>query len=119
MHLQCVEWSVEYDSLEAAFEILDSAIARFGPADRFVVNKALLLNFTGKPRQAESLIRPIVERDNPPNPSMQLNLANILAAQPERAKKQEALSIYRQLRNSLAGRYPIDSVIQALSDQIK
>lgn len=50
---------------------------------------------------------------------MQLNLANILAAQPEKAKKREALGIYRQLRNSLAGRFPIDSVIQALSEQVK
>lgn len=62
LYFQCVEWSAEYDSLDAAFEILDSAIARFGAADRFIVNKALLLGFTGKARQAESLIRPIVER---------------------------------------------------------
>jgi tetratricopeptide (TPR) repeat protein len=119
LYLQCTEWAAEYDSLDAALEILDSAIARFGPLDRYVVNKAMLLNFAGKPRQAESLIRPIVERDNPPVPSMQLNLANILAAQPERAKKQEALSIYRQLQSSLIGRMPIDSIIQALSDQLK
>jgi tetratricopeptide (TPR) repeat protein len=119
IYLQTATWAAQYDSLEAAFEILDSAIARFGPLDMFVVNKALLLSYAGQSRQAETLLRPVVERDNPPVPTMQLNLANVLAAQPEKSKKREALSLYQQIRTSLAGRYPIDSLIQNVSNQLK
>lgn len=119
IYLQTANWAAQYDSVDAAFEILDSAIAKFGPLDPFVVNKALLLSYTGKYRQAEELMRPVVERDNPPNPAMQLNLANVLAAEPEASKKREALAIYREIRETLAGRYPIDSLIQVVTDQLQ
>ena len=119
IYLQAATWAAQYDSLDAAIEILDSAVARFGPLDPFLVNKALLLSYGGRNRQAETIMRSVVERENPPNPGLQLNLANILAAQPEKTKKREALEIYQQIRPALTGRYPVDSLIQVVTDQLK
>jgi tetratricopeptide (TPR) repeat protein len=118
IYLQSATWAAQYDSLDAAFEILDSAISRFGPLDPYVVNKALLLSYAGEHRRAEALMRSVVEKDNPPIPTMRLNLANILAAQPQSAKKREALDIYREIREPLLGRYPIDSLIQVVNRQL-
>ncbi|MEW5796019.1 MAG: hypothetical protein AB1772_06620 [Candidatus Zixiibacteriota bacterium] len=118
IYLQAATWAARYDSLRAAFEILDSAISKFGPLDPFVVNKALLLSYSGQHRPAEALMRPIAERADPPNPAMRLNLANILAAQPERTKKQEALDIYHEIRDALYRQYPVDSLIQTVSNQL-
>jgi len=119
IYLQTATWAAQYDSLDAAVEILDSAVARFGPLTPFLVNKALLLSYAGRNRQAETVIRSVLDQEDSPNPSIQLNLANILAAQPEKAKKREALQIYQQIRPELAGRYPVDSLIQAVTDQLK
>jgi tetratricopeptide (TPR) repeat protein len=119
IYLQAANWAAQHDSTSAAFEIFDSAIAKFGPLDPFVVNKALLLSMTGQQRQAEALIREAVERESPPPPDLQFNLANILASQPERAKKQEALTIYRELGNRYPGQFQLDSLISALDAQLK
>ncbi len=119
IYLQAATWAAQYDSLDAAIEILDSAVVRFGPLNPFLVNKALLLSYAGRNRQAEGIMRSVVEQENPPNASLQLNLANILAAQPEKAKKQEALKLYQQIRPKLVGQYPVDSLIQVVTDQLK
>ena len=119
IYLQAANWAAQYDSMNVAFEVLDSAISKFGPLDQFLVNKALLLAFVGQLRQGEALMREVVAREDPPIPNIQLDLANILAAQPERAKKQEALTIYREIRDLLAMQYPIDSLIEAVSAELK
>jgi hypothetical protein len=118
MYLQTANWAAQFDSVQIGLEILDSAIARFGPSDQFVVNKALFLSYLGRHRRAEALLRPIVERDDPPRPNMQLNLARVLASQPERPKKEEALSLYREIQPLLAGDFPIDSIIQRLENDL-
>jgi Flp pilus assembly protein TadD len=112
LFLQTATWAANYDSLQVAIEILDSAISKFGPQDQFVVNKAMLLAYDGQYRKAEGMLRPIIAQTDPPNPSLVLNLANILAGQPERSKKEEAISLYEEIRPVLAGAYPIDSLIQ-------
>jgi tetratricopeptide (TPR) repeat protein len=119
MYLQTANWAAKFDSMDVAFELLDSAIAIFGPLDQFVVNKALYLSYVGKYREAEKLLRPVVERDSPPNPSMQLNLANVLANHPGRVKREEALRIYEEIRPILAGQYPIDSLIDAVRSRLE
>lgn len=119
LYLQTSTMAANYDSVEVAVEILDSAIARFGPLDQFLVNKAMLLSFFGQNVKAEQILRPIVERDDPPVPSLQLNLANILAAQPNRAKKEEALRLYEEIRDILAPNYPIDSLIKAVRNDLE
>ncbi len=107
----------KYDSVGVALELYDSAIAKFGPLDPFVVNKALLLSSTGQPRQAEAIIRELVARDNPPLPNMQFVLASILAVQPERAKKAEAAALCREIGQLHPGEFPIDSLISFLNAQ--
>jgi len=119
IYLQAANWAAQHDSISAAFELFDSAIAKFGPLDPFVVNKALLLSMTGQHGQAEALIREAVGRENPPLPDLRFNLANILANRPERAKKQEALTIYRELGDRYPGQFPVDSLISAVSAQLK
>ena len=47
MYLQTATWAATYDSMSVAFELLDSAIEKFGPLDQFVVNKALFLSYAG------------------------------------------------------------------------
>ena len=107
----------KYDSVDVALELYDSAIAKFGPLDPFVVNKALLLSSTGQSRQAEAIIRELVARDNPPLPNMQFVLASILAVQPERAKKAEAVALCREIGQQHPGEFPIDSLISFLNAQ--
>ncbi len=119
MYLQTATWAATYDSMSVAFELLDSAIEKFGPLDQFVVNKALFLSYAGEHRKAEGLLRPLVQRDDPPIPTLQLNLANILVAQPSRAKKEEALELYEELRPILSVEYPIDSMIQAVRTELE
>jgi len=119
IYLQTANWAAQYDSMSVAFEVLDSAIAKFGPSGQFLVNKALLLSFLGQHRPAEAILREVVARDDPPIPTMQLDLANVLARQPDRAKKQEALAIYHEIRDLLVMQYPIDSLISAVDAQLK
>jgi tetratricopeptide (TPR) repeat protein len=119
IYLQTANWAARYDSTDVAFELLDSAIAKFGPLDPFVVNKALLLSLTGQHRKAEALMREAVERENPPPPDLQFNLANVLASQPERTKKQEALAIFREIADRYPKQYPTDSLISILNAQLK
>ncbi len=118
LYLQTANWAAEFDSMEVAFELLDTAIAVFGPLDQFVVNKALYLSFVGENRQAEQLLRPVVEGEDPPIPTMQLNLANVLAKMPGRVKRQEALRIYEEIQPLLQGQYPIDSLIQVVRSSL-
>jgi Flp pilus assembly protein TadD len=119
MYLQTANWAAKFDSLDVALELLDTAIAVFGPLDQFVVNKALYLAYLGENRQAEQLLRPVVERDDPPNPAMQLNLANVLANSPGRVKNEEALRIYEEIQPVLGDRYPIDSLIQVVRSRLR
>lgn len=119
IYLQTATWAARYDSLEVALEILDEAISKFGPQNQFVVNKAMLLSYAGQNRRAEGILRPLIEQRDPPDPTLQLNLANILAAQPERHKKEEALRIYEQIRDILAGAYPVDSLMQHVRTQLE
>lgn len=117
-YVQTAAWAAQYDSVGIGIEILDQAIAKFGPQDQFVVNKAMYLAFVGESRKAESLLRGVVKKSSSPNPTMQLNLANILATQPERSKKEEALEIYAEIRDILAGAYPIDSLSQVVKTEL-
>ncbi|MCX6834241.1 MAG: hypothetical protein NTW07_03760, partial [candidate division Zixibacteria bacterium] len=50
IYLQTANWAAQYDSMSVAFDVLDSAIAKFGPSGQFLVNKALLLSFVGQNR---------------------------------------------------------------------
>jgi hypothetical protein len=82
-----------------------------------VVNKALLMSSTGQPRQAEAIMRELVARDNPPLPNMQFVLASILAAQPEGAKKAEALALCREIEQLHPGEFPVDSLVAFVNAQ--
>ena len=119
VYLQAANTAAKFDSNEVALELFDSAIAKFGPLDPFVVNKAIFLSTIGQLRQAEAIMRDVVARSNPPVPDLQLALAGILADQPERAKKSEARAIYREIGERFPGQYPVDSLISILNEQLK
>jgi tetratricopeptide (TPR) repeat protein len=117
VYLLAANNAAKYDSVDVALELCDSAIAKFGPLDPFVVNKALLMSSTGQPRQAEAIMRELVARDNPPLPNMQFVLASILAAQPEGAKKAEALALCREIEQLHPGEFPVDSLVAFVNAQ--
>ena len=118
LYIQTSSMAVTYDSVEVAIEILDAAIAKFGPLDQFVVNRAMLLAYSGNFVQAEVALREVINQSEIPQPGLKMNLANVLAAQPQRAKKEEALSLYGEIRDVVSSDFPVDSLMQALREQI-
>jgi len=119
LYIQTASMAASYDSVEVAIEILDSAVAKFGPLDQFVVNRAMLQAYTGNFGQAEAALRSVIDQSENPRPALKMNLANILAAQPQRAKKEEALQIYEEIREVISRDFPVDSLIQVLRNELK
>ena len=119
LYIQTASMAASYDSVGVAIEILEAAIAKFGPQDQFVVNRAMLLAYTGHYSQAEAALRSVINQSETPLPALKMNLANILAAQPQRAKKEEALQIYEEIRDVVYRDFPVDSLMQALRNELK
>jgi tetratricopeptide (TPR) repeat protein len=118
LYIQTASMAVTYDSVEVAIEILDAAIAKYGPMEQFVVNRAMLLAYTGDLGQAEAALRSVIDQSQSPQPALKMNLANILAAQPQRAKKEEALQLYEEIRELVSRDFPVDSLMQVLRDEL-
>jgi tetratricopeptide (TPR) repeat protein len=119
LYLQAASLATTMDSIDVAIEVLDVAIAKYGPREQFLTNRASLLAYKGNMRQAEGDLRLIISQSNSPPPGLKLNLANVLGAQPERAKKEEALRLYEEVRDLMSQQYPIDSLMQALRDELE
>ena len=118
LYIQTSSMAAKYDSTEVAIEVLDAAIAKFGPMDQFVMNRAMLLAYSGNLREAEAGLRSVIDQSETPPPGLTLNLANILAAQPERAKKEEALRLFESIRDIVSRDFPIDSLMQVLRNEL-
>ncbi len=119
LYIQTASMAADYDSIGVAIEVLDAAIAKFGPLEQFVVNRAMLLAFAGNLREAEGTLRSVLGQSDTPQPGIKMNLASILAAQPERAKKEEALALFEEIRSQVGPNFPIDSLMQVLRDEMK
>ncbi|MCK4857047.1 MAG: hypothetical protein KAT58_03670 [candidate division Zixibacteria bacterium] len=119
LYVQTSSMAAKYDSTEVAIEILDSAIVKFGPKDQFVVNRAMLLAYSGNLGEAEVALRSVISQSENQPPALKMNLANILAAQPQRAKKEEALLLYEEIRDVMSHDFPIDSLMQVIRDELE
>lgn len=105
------------DSLETAVEVLDSAIERYGPRPEYLTSKAVFLATMNRYDDAEVVYRNLVGIDSTQF-AHRLGLANVLSSQDNRAKKQEAYEIYKQIGPQPNGEFRIDSLIAALEVEL-
>ena len=106
------------DSLEAAIDLIDSAVTLFGEREELLMNKGLYLSARKKYDQAEALFRRLAASDTSAR-HYRLNLANVLAEQDNKAKKREAYELYSQLQGKMgAGDYKIDSLKAELEKEL-
>ena len=115
---QLASTAAQMDSFAVANTVLDSAVTRFGDNDQFALTRAKILFHEKKLDQAEKILRGLAEKMGNTN-DIRLNLANTLANQKSKAKKQEAIDIYRELRSQAPDSNHIDSVITLLEEEVK
>lgn len=103
---------------EEANQVLAQAMEQFGPAAEGYANMAV--NFLNMRQfdKAEENFRRSLEL-NPNSPMTWLNLANLLSGRAERAKKEEALGIYRRFRGQAPEALRLDSLIGALERELQ
>lgn len=116
-YLQLADISLKVDSIQFAIELMDAAIEKFGPKMEFLQNQVVLYSAAGDAANAERKLRELLEINA--NPIMtKLALANLLAHTSSRAKKEEALRLYRELESS-EGRGPkLDSAMRSLESEL-
>lgn len=108
--------SAKVDSFDLAYEVLDSAISRWGESDDFqLVRSEILFNEKRLP-EAETILRDLVARF-PDNNDFKMNLASSLSNQNEVSKIDEALELMRSIRPQLSNPAPLDSVIIGLEER--
>ena len=105
------------DSVDYALDVVNRAIEKFGDQLQFTTTKGILLaekkDFDG----AERLLRPILDADS--SIMNKLNLANVLADQDSRPKKEEARRLYLDIKEQVGNQYNIDSLLTELEKDLK
>jgi len=98
-------------------EVMFRALDRFGPLAETCGN--IGINYVGLQQfeEAEVYFRLSLEID-PEHAPTALNLAHALGEQDDRAKKEEALRIYRQYASQAPPAYNVDSIISVLEGQL-
>ena len=112
-YVQVGNTAADLGSLSVAIEIVDSAIEKFGPNESFLANKGTYLAAQRKYSEAEQIFRSLLA-DDTAAVAYQLNLASVLAEQDKRAKRQEALKLFREVRATLGANRLVDSTIRVL-----
>ncbi len=115
-YLDAINSAAEIDSLDAALEIADMAINRFGPHDKFMAAKGFVLVGKNRLNQAEAIYRELYSRDT----SMaehKMNLANVLSQQPSREKKRRAYELYTEVTRVYQSPV-IDSLMEELAGEL-
>lgn len=98
-------------------ETLMEALKRFGPSSEGYANIAVNYVALDNLDKAEENFRKSINI-NPDNISSWINLARILAEQDSRAKKEEALEIFKKYREQTPPTYLLDSLIPALEAEL-
>lgn len=106
------------DSAQASLAYIDTAISKFGERDILLANRATYLNFINKYDSAEAIFRGLLAKDTGSS-QYQLNLAHSLSSQSSRAKREEALSLYKKVQPKLGPEFKLDSIIKDLEDKVK
>jgi len=97
--------------------VLNLAIEAFGPSPEFYNNLAINYMKMKDLARTEEYMRMSLKLDTTSAP-MWINLANILSDEGSRAKKQEALKIYKKYQKDAPPGFKIDSLIQALESEL-
>lgn len=115
--LQAANLAGIVDSIPLALRYLDSATVRFGEQDHFTSARALYQMNLGNLSEAERLYRRVYTKDTT-SAHARLNLAHVLAAYDNNAKKREALALYRSIRGKFGQEFKVDSLIAALDSSL-
>jgi len=105
--------AITLDSLDVASAILDSAEQRFGPRIEFTSGRGIILLKKGEFETAEKLFRGLHKEDST-SLYFNLYLGSALAPQASVAKKEEALGIFKSIRDQSSDQPRIDSMITTL-----
>jgi tetratricopeptide (TPR) repeat protein len=116
-YLVVANLAIELDSPDVALNVIDSAIGQFGPKDEFQLNKGMYLIAVGKYQESEAIFRSLLSRDSS-SQAYKVNLANALASQDSRAKKEEAYQLYLDLRPEVGPEFRVDSILQDLEKEL-
>ncbi|UCD17178.1 MAG: tetratricopeptide repeat protein [Candidatus Zixiibacteriota bacterium] len=102
---------------EQSNEILLQAVERFGPTGETLANIAVNYINLKQFDLAEKYFRESLQF-NPDHVPTWINLANVLSSRESRAKKQEALEIYKRYKPQTPAFYNIDSLIKAMEIEL-
>ncbi|MCP4685672.1 MAG: hypothetical protein GY867_09525 [bacterium] len=119
-YLAVAQYAAPCDSIELGLATIDDAINRFDSTytESLRLQKGVLLAESGQPSEAEKIFREYYATDTT-SLVYRHYLANALASQENRAKRQEALEIYRGLQPLVPAELKIDSVIFQLEQQLQ
>jgi tetratricopeptide (TPR) repeat protein len=106
------------DSAQASLAYIDTAILKFGEKEMLLANRATYLNFVKKHDSAEVIFRGLLAKDTG-SVQYQLNLAHSLSEQSSRAKREEAISLYKKVQPKLGPEFKLDSLITDLEAKLK
>jgi len=115
--LQFANAAAIVDSMDLAFQVIDSAIARFGENPQFLTSKAKFHAYRQDYKTSEKMLRSMLKEDTA-SAEVKFNLANVLSMQDSKKKKREALELYKEVKPQIQ-QYNIDSVITALEEELK
>lgn len=116
-HLVVANLAAQLDSLDVSLAVTDSALEKFGPKVEFLLNKGMFLTAKRRYQESEAIFRSLLASDSSSVP-YKLNLANVLASQDDRGKKQEAYRLYLDLKPVVGGEFRLDSMISALEKEL-
>ena len=119
-YLGVAQNAVPCDSIEVGLAAIDSALNRFDSTyrDELLIQKGVLLVEAERPAEAEEIFRPYVEA-NPQSVRYRHYLANALAGQPGREKKEEALTLFKEIQPAVGEEAQVDSVMAWLEETLK
>jgi len=119
-YLGVAQNAVPCDSIELGLAALDSALNRFDSTytDGLMLQKGIMLTEAGRYAEAERIFRPFVERDSTSVPYRHY-LANSLAGQDGRAKKAEALALFKEIQPVVPPENQVDSIIAQLEKDLQ
>ena len=117
-YLQLANIAARIDSVPQAIALLDTALAKFGNKIEFLQNQAIFYTTQSNYAMSEKRLRQVLKIDSTQTVA-KLTRANILSFDESRAKKEEALRIYRELL-AIPGTGPkLDSAIQVLEEELR
>ncbi|MDH4035312.1 MAG: hypothetical protein OEV80_16085, partial [candidate division Zixibacteria bacterium] len=115
--VQTANTAADMGSLYVAIDLVDSAIAKFGPNESFLANKGIYYAVLHQYTKSEEIFRSLILADSTAI-AYRINLASALASQDKPQKKREALQIFRMVRNAVGPDAQLDSLIDVLESEV-